>query len=269
VSLLWRDQVRIGVAPNRLIVAGYQRGVNPRLVRRDIVEVEPGNSGPGWQAAIEALPAALAPSRAAKPEVSVILSNCFVRYALVPWNPTLRTEAEWLALARHRLTTVHGTAAERWELRVTETVRMGSLIACGVEAELLDAVQAKVTEGRAKLSSVQPYLIAAFNRIRTKIGQESCWLVIEEPGCLVIALIRGGHWLSIRCRYVDANWRASFAEILEREGALLALDEPCSRVVVYTPSAFDADTSGAFQLRDLTLVGGTAADYQPLAMALA
>jgi len=85
----------------------------------------------------------------------------------------------------------------------------------------------------------------------------------------VIALIRGGHWLSIRCRYVDANWRASFAEILKREGALLALDEPCSRVVVYTPSAFDADTSGAFQLRDLTLVGGTAADYQPLAMALA
>ena len=80
---------------------------------------------------------------------------------------------------------------------------------------------------------------------------------------------RAGHWLSIRCRYVDANWRASFAEILERESALLALDEPCNRVVVYTPSAFDTDASSGYQLRDLTLVGGTAADYQPLAMALA
>src|SRR4029078_3131382 len=79
VSLLWGDQVRIGVAPNRLIAAGYQRGVNPRLVRRDIVEVEPGNSGPGWQAAIEAVPAALAPFRAAKTERSVLLSKCFVR----------------------------------------------------------------------------------------------------------------------------------------------------------------------------------------------
>jgi len=269
VSLLWRDQIRIGVAPNRLILAGYRRGVNPRLVRRDIIEVQPVDGTPGWQAAIDALPQALAPSRAAKPEVSIILSNCFVRYALVPWNPTLRTEAEWLALARHRLAAVHGPAAEHWELRVTDTIRMGSLIACGVEGVLLDALQAKVAEGRATLNSVQPYLIAAFNRIRTKIGQESCWLVIEEPGCLMLALIRAGQWLSMRCRYVDLNWRASFAEILERESALLALDEPCSRVVVYTPTAFDTDASSGYQLRDLTLVGGTAADYQPLAMALA
>lgn len=269
MSLLWRDQVRVGVAPNRLIVAGYQRGVNPRLVRRDIIEVEPADAAPGWQAAIDALPAALAPSRAGKPEVSIILSNCFVRYALVPWNPTLRTEAEWLALARHRLTAVHGAAAEHWELRVTDTVRLGALIACGVESALLDAVQARVKEGRATLSSVQPYLIAAFNRIRTKIGLESCWLVIEEPGCLMLARIRGGHWLSIRCRYVDASWRASFPEILERESALLALDEPCSRVVVYTPTAFDTDACSGYQLHDLTLVGGTAADYQALAMALA
>ena len=269
MSLLWRDQVRVGVAPNRLILAGYRRGVNPRLARRAIIEVQPADGAPGWQAAIDALPEALAPSRAGKPEVSIILSNCLVRYALVPWNPTLRTDAEWLALARHRLMTVHGAAAEHWELRITDTVRMGSMIACGVESALLDALQAKVTESRATLSSVQPYLIAAFNRIRTKIGQESCWLVIEEPGCLMLALIRGGHWLSIRCRYVDPDWRASFAEILERESALLALDEPCNRVVVYTPAAFGTDASSGYQLRDLTLVGGTAADYQPLAMALA
>jgi len=269
VSLLWRDQVRVGIAPNRLILAGYQRGVNPRLVRRDIIEVQPADTGSAWQASIDALPEALAPSRAAKPEVSIILSNCFVRYALVPWNPTLRTEAEWLALARHRLTAVHGAAAEQWELRVTDTVRMGSLIACGVEGALLDAVQAKVAESRATLSSVQPYLIAAFNRIRTKIGQESCWLVIEEPGCLMLARIRGGHWLSIRCRYVEENWRENFAEILERESALLALDEPCARVIVYTPMAFDGDACSGFQLRDLTLAGGTAAEHQPLAMALA
>jgi hypothetical protein len=269
VSLLWRDQVRVGVAPNRLILAGYQRGVNPRLVRRDVIEVQPADTGSAWQAAIDVLPEALAPSRAAKPEVSIILSNCFVRYALVPWNPTLRTEAEWLALARHRLSAVHGAAAEQWELRVTDTVRMGSLIACGVEGALLDAIQAKVAESRATLSSVQPYLIAAFNRIRTKIGQESCWLVIEEPGCLMLARIRGGHWLSIRCRHVEENWRASFAEILERESALLALDEPCTRVIVYTPMAFEGDAGSGFQVRDLTLAGGTPSEYQPLAMALA
>ena len=269
MSLLWRDQVRIGVAPERLILAGYQRGVNPRLVRKDIIEVQPHDAAPPWQAAVDALPDALAPSRAAKPEVSIILSNCFVHYALVPWTPALRTEAEWLALARHRLVAVHGAAAEHWELRVTDTVRMGALIACGVEATLLDALQAKVAEARATLSSVQPYLIAAFSRIRTKIGHESCWLVIEEPGCLMLALIRGGHWLSIRCRQVDPDWRASFGELIERESALLAVEQPCTKVIVYTPLAFEPDASSGFQVRDLTLVGGTSADFQPLAMALA
>jgi hypothetical protein len=269
VSLLWRDQVRIGVAPDRLVLAGYQRGVNPRLVRRDIIEVRPNDAAPGWQSAIDALPAALATWRSGKPEVSIILSNCFVHYALVPWNPARRTDAEWLALARHRLAAVHGAAAEHWELQVTDTVRMGALIACGVEIALLDALQAKVTEARATLNSVQPYLIAAFNRIRTKIGHESCWLVIEEPGCLMLALIRGGHWLSIRCRHVDPDWRASFAELIERESALLAVEQPCTKVIVYTPLAFESDSSSGFQVRDLTLVGGTAADFQPLAMALA
>jgi hypothetical protein len=269
LSLLWRDQVRIGVAPDRLIVAGYQRGVNPRLVRREILEVPPNDAAPAWQAAVDAVPDALASSRAGRPEVSIVLSNCFVRYALVPWDPTLRTEAEWLGLARHRLAALHGAAAEHWELRVTDTVRMGALIACGVEPALLDALQARVAEARATLNSVQPYLIAAFSRIRTKIGQESCWLVIEEPGCLMLALIRAGHWLSIRCRHVDASWRANFAELLERESTLLALEQPCTKVVVYTPNAFDADSSHVYQLRDLTLVGGTAADYQPFAMALA
>ena len=269
MSLLWRDQVRIGVVPDRLIVAGYQRGVNPRLMRKDIIEVEAQDGAPGWQAAVNAIPEALAPSRARKPEVSVILSNCLVRYALVPWNSTLRTEAEWLALARHRLIAVHGPAAEHWELRVTDTVRAGALIACGVEVALLDAVQAKVAEARATLHSVQPYLIAAFNRIRNKIGHESCWLVIEEPGCLMVALIRAGHWMSIRFRHVDPDWRAAFPDLIERESALLALEEPCTRVVLYTPFAFDADHCGGYQLRDLTLAGGTAADYQPLAMALA
>ncbi len=269
VSLLWRDQVRIGVAPDRLIVAGYQRGVNPRLVRKDIIEVQPQDAAPGWQAAIDALPEALAPSRARKPEVSIVLSNCLVRYALVPWDSTLRTEADWLAIARHRLVAVHGPAAEHWELRVTETVRMGALIACGVEVALLDAVQARVAEARAILHSVQPYLIAAFNRIRNKIGLDTCWLVIEEPGCLMLALIRAGHWMSIRFRHVDANWRAAFQEILERESSLLALEEPCTRVVLYTPFGFEADACGGYQLRDLTLAGGTAPEYQPLAMALA
>jgi len=269
VSLLWRDQVRIGLGPDRLIFAGYQRGVHPRLVRKDIIEVHPDSAQLYWQAAIDALPAALAAFSPGKPDVTVVLSNCFVRYALLSRNAAVRTEAEWLAIARHRMTSVHGRIAEGWEIRVTETVRNGPLIACAVDSTLLDGLQAKVAEGRAALSSVQPYLIAVFSRIRPKISHESCWLLIEEPGCLMLVLIRSGQWLSIRCRHVDADWRAAFPEILERESAFLALDEPCTKVILYTPTAFDAGACSGYQVRDLTLAGGAAPGDRPLAMALA
>jgi len=269
VSLLWRDQVRLGVGPDRLVVAAYRRGVHPRLVRKDIVRVDAAESAEAWRAALEAVPAALGASATQRPDVSVVLSNVFVRYALLPWNPALRTEAEWVALARHRLESVHSESRGDWEVRVTETMRGGPLVACAVERPLLDALEAKIAEGRGRLLSVQPYLMAAFNRLRHKISNQTCWLVIEEPGCLLLVLIQRGSWVSIRNRRVDEHWREQFPEILERESALLALGEPCNEVFAYTPSAFETDSFGGYRLRDLTLPRGTAPDDQPFAMALA
>jgi hypothetical protein len=266
---LWRDQVRLGVGPDRLVLAAYRRGVHPRLVRKDILRVEPGDAAEGWRPALDAIPSTLAASPTQRPDVSVVLSNMFVRYALLPWNPALRTEAEWMALARHRLESVHAQAPGDWELRVTETMRGGPLVACAVERALLDALEERIAEGRGRLLSVQPYLMAAFNRLRHKISNQTCWLVIEEPGCLLLVLIQRGSWMSIRNRRVDERWREEFSEILERESALLALDEPCNEVVVYTPSAFETDSLNGYHLRDLTLARGTARDDQPFAMALA
>jgi len=269
VSLLWRDQVRLGVGPDRLVLTAYRRGVHPRLVRKDMVRVDPIDAAEPWRATIDVLPAALVATGASRPDVSVVLSNSFVRYALLPWNPALRTDAEWIALAKHRLESVHGEAAGPWEVRVTETMRGGPLVACAVERSLLDALEAKIAEGRARMLSVQPYLMAAFNRLRHKISNQTCWLVIEEPGCLLLVLIQRGSWVSIRSRRVDEHWRERFPEILERESALVSLGEACTEVVVYTPTAFETDSFSGYHLRDLTLARGTAPDDQPFAMALA
>ena len=269
MSLWRRDLLRIGLGPDRLVVAGYRRGVQLQLVRRDIISVEAGEAH-GWQASIDALPGALLACGFRAPEVSVVVSNSFARYALLASNPAIRSESEWIALARHRLASVHGADAEGWELCLSETVRGGARIACAIDGLLLDALQAKVAEGRARLHSVRPYLMAAFNRIRPKIGDESCWLVIEEPECcIVLALIQRGHWVSIRMRRVDEHWRSQLCEILKRESALLALSEPCTKVVAYTANPFEIDSDADCQMRDLTLAAGNAPVDQPLAMALA
>lgn len=268
MSRLWREQLQIGLCPDRLIVVGRQRGLRPRLTKKEIIAVSSSREAPDWRAAINALPAALAPQARGKTEVTVILSNHFVRYALLAWNATLKTQDEWLALARHRLASVHGAAVEGWALRACETAPRGPRLVAAADQALLDALAERIAAGGATLVSVQPYFMAAFNRIRRAIGKESCWLVNEEPGRLTLALIERGIWRAIRSRGVDDRWPAALAEILDRESAAQGLDQPCTRVVIHAQEALDAGVHGAYHVRDLTLPAGLPSSDRQLAMAL-
>ena len=81
---------------------------------------------------------------------------------------------------------------------------------------------------------------------------------IFGPGPRVNALIQRGAWVAIRSRRSDERWRVVLPEILEREGAFLGLDKPCTRVVVCAQGEFDtrmhdAWRAHAMSYRDLAL----------------
>jgi hypothetical protein len=260
-------RLRIGLAPGALLVAAYAGRLRSVLASAESVAVS-GGAGPAWRAAVDALPSALAPHAAARPEVTLVLSSHFARYALLGADPALRTAEEWLAYARHRMESVHGHAVADWELRVTETGGNGPRLACAIDRALIEAAEARVAECGAALVSVQPYLMTAFNRVRVRLGGRPCWLVIAEPGRLALALIRGGAWHSIRCRNTDESWRRRLPDILARESAALTLEQPCTDVVVMTPEELDGEPGGGLQIRDLTLPRGAAGTQQFLAMVL-
>jgi hypothetical protein len=264
---LWRDQLRIGLAPDRLVLAAYRRGIRPVLAGKDLIAVEPSRSLGDWRPAVEALPAALARFPGNRAQVTVVLSNHFARYALLPWIPALRTDDEWLALARERLAIVHGQSAEEWTVLASETAHHGPRVACAVDRALLEALEEKIGGG-ATLVSVQPYLMAAYNRVRPAIEGESCWLVVAEPGRLTLALIQDGVWGAIRTRRADERWQAMLPDILERESAVLALDNACPQVIVHTQDTIDADAEGAFRIRDLTATADAGLDDRKFAMVL-
>jgi len=266
VSFLWRNYTRIGFCADRLIVAGYRRGLRPALSGEHIVAVDARGAtatkapAPHWQAAADALPDAIRQANARKTDVTVILSNQFVRYALLPANPALKTEEEWLAFARHRLTAVHGNAVADWALRSSPATPRGPRVVGAVDKALVASMRARIEDAGASLVSVQPFLIAAFNRTRETCSP-SCWLVVAEAGRLTLALIQQGVLHAIRSRRVDHRWQAMLPEILEREGALLALGEPCTQAVVYTHEQLDSSAHATIQLsaqsyQNLTLAWG-------------
>jgi hypothetical protein len=255
VSRLLRNQLRIGLGPDRLFVAGRRRGFHRTAARTEMMMVEAGREPGEWRPAVEALPAAIALSQLHRPEVTVVLSNQFVRYALLPWNEALRTDEEWLALARHRLNAVHGAPSRDWIVRVSPAAHGSERVASAADRELIEAVRAKVGECGAKLVSAQPNLMATFNAMRKDIGKETCWLVIRDDSRLTLALFERGSWRALRMRRIDAARPTPLREILERECAMLALGPASVRSVLVVQEDFAVNGREGLQLPDWARAG--------------
>ena len=261
-----RRRIRVGLAPERIVLAGYGGGRRPSLAQAEAIFVEPRPDAARWQAAVDALPSALAQLDGGIGPVTVILSSQLVRYAVLPWNAALKSENDWLAYARHRLQSVHGAAIAEWDFRICSTAPHGPRLVSATDRALLEALGAAVGTAGGTLESVQPYLMAAFNRAAPLPGDSSFWLVIEEPGRLTLALVQDGCWRSVRSRRVDARWRDELPAILERESAALGLEEPCTEIALHAEAIPADGAAGEFRLRDLLATAGE--DRRTLAMVL-
>ena len=241
MSPLWLSRkTRLGVCPDRILVAGGKS-----------VPVSPGTD------VLEVLSSVLKEKQ--RHQLSIVLADSFVKYMLLPFNPALKSDDQWLALARHRLATVYGAQAAEWEVKLTATAPRGARLACAIERSLVAALAERSVAARTDLVSVQPFLVAAFNQIRDLAAGGACWLVVEEPGRLTLAYLQKGAWIAVRSRRVDGRWRMVLPEIIERESACLALPETCTRVIVCAQEAFDTGMHEAFRLN--------AVSYTDLALA--
>lgn len=216
MSLSWLERARLGLCPERIVLR--RRG------KEQAHRVTPLEGAPAWRAAVDALPGAL--GERAPRRLDVILSHHFVRYALLPWSEALRTEAAWLAYARHRLAELHGAPLEGWALRVSASAPRGARIACATEQALLDALRGKLAQRGVRATSVQPHLMAAFNRERRALRGASCWLVVEEAGRLALACFERGAWTALRVRRAGARRSEALPLLLQRESALLGRERP-------------------------------------------
>jgi len=225
VSPSWRDDLRVSVCPRRLVLARYRRALRRRLIESAVVPIEDE-------------PAAELARLAGKARVTVVLSNHFVRYALLPPTRALRSRDEWSAYARHTFASTFGEAARSWEVRLCSTGFRHPRLACAVESSLLSSLRAV-----SGVVSIQPYLMSAFNERRGRLPREAAWFVLQEEGRLTFALIAGGAWRLVRSRQANGDWQSLLPELLDRE--IAASGEPgCDRVFLCAESEAPASLGG-------------------------
>jgi hypothetical protein len=241
VSPSWRERVRIAIAPHRVALVRFGRGLRPRVRDRKLLPCA-AESGNGWAGALESLREALAHPNVSRADATVILSNHFVRYLALPWSTQLVTEREQIEFARARLVQIHGEAAAGWSLRLSPAPAGRARLCAAMDDAPLDALRAAISASPLKLVSVQPALMAQFNAARGRIGDDA-WLAIAERGRLLMAWIAGGEWRSVRSRPLNGE-AVRLGAVLEQERLLLSAQARSARVLLGVLDDVAVDTEG-------------------------
>lgn len=260
MSLLSREELNIVLYPDhvQMVRIGRElslRGVTHRVLAKLSAPCEEGGADAPWSGALQALDTALSGQHFKGAVATVVLSNRFMHYALVPWSAALNDEAEEMAFTRHCFKGMYGDVAERWEVRLSSEKPGVARLASALDKTFLDELRALFQRSGARLASIQPHLMAVFNNCRRTLGERNAWFVMVEEGNLCLARLYRGNWISVRTMRVGSDWNDTLAAILERE-AYLADCVAASEVLIWAPERGTAaiPTSGGWQVRELTPV---------------
>jgi hypothetical protein len=146
-----------------------------------------------------------------KGKVTLVLSNHYVRYALVPWSTALSGDTEETAYVRHHFVRVYGERAKEWSFRASPSSGAAPRLCSAIDTSLLEDLKRAFARAQSKLVSVQPQLMATFNRWRGAVPAAGAWLVMVEPERACVALYAKGNWQSVQ------NSRGEWLPLLERE----------------------------------------------------
>ena len=208
MSRLFPERLLIALSPAEVSAVRWRGFPRRRVVATSRVACDAASGGEPWQGAVAALDA-LQDQGPCK--VTVVLSNHFVRYAVVPWSDALGTPAEEDAYVRHHFVKIHGERAKTWRLRSSESAAGAPRLASAVDAGLIDALARRFPQGgRARLVSVQPQLMRKFNEWRGLVPAQGAWLVLAEADRACVALLAGGRWRTVQ------NGKEPWLEQLER-----------------------------------------------------
>ena len=242
MSPLWRDQIRISLSPSHVALLRFGKGLKPRLTAKTAVACPAlaSNTDAPWSGALTVLADLLNKPEWQHADATVIFSNAFARFQLLPWNENITSAEEQRAFARHKLAAVYGDSSE-WEIRIAEGNAGTETLACGMHLKLLDSITACCSKHGLRLRSLQPYLMAAYNRVRQDLAQGNVWFAVAEAERVCIMRLENGAWRSVHCRSLNAdNTLAALVSVLEREQQLAGLDEQTATTLLYAPGVTPA-----------------------------
>jgi len=241
VSLLLRDQLRIDLRPDRVVLVRQRGWPRKTVVARQIEICGAPLAGEAlWEPVLRAMHAGAAAIGNGRLDATVVLSHHFVRYALIPRGAQLSNDREEQAYLRYCFSKTYGGDAEHWALRQSASGRGEILVASAIDQRLLDGLDRVATACSWRLTSVQPSLMTVFNHWRRRLHGAALWFISVEPGRLCIVRVNHGQWSSLRTIKIDDGWLTRLPQLLDRELQLSGCDTPRGSVFISAPDVSHA-----------------------------
>ncbi|MFC5697082.1 hypothetical protein ACFPU0_16120 [Pseudomonas sp. GCM10022186] len=225
-----------------------------------------GVGGPAWPAALAALQPLLERRRPGRASLRVLLGSHYTRFCLVPWSDAINSPEELAGYARLCFEDIYGELDAGWQLCLSPEAAGRPRLAAAMPAELLAQLRVLARAGGMRVSSVQPYLMAAFNRFRPALAADDFLFLVAEPGRGSLLLARGGRWTAVRSVALDGS-AAALDDLIARESQLQGLEhEAPAALYLHAPGRAGRVAAGVAHL-DAELPDGQG-DDPLLAMAM-
>jgi hypothetical protein len=210
------DQYVASLALDAVSLVRLKSGLKTQLVEKLHVECTASSHAQPWLSAVAELEKLLMKSQRGLP-ITVVLSNQFVRYNIIPAMPPLTASDKITTVATQCFRETYGDIVDDWLIRVNPLPDGDTLIANAVDAALVLALETLSKKYACKLKSIQPYLMSGFNSIRRQVNTQASCYVQVEAGRIYIALARDGAWQTIVGSGVGPDWSQSLASLITRE----------------------------------------------------
>jgi len=237
VSPLWRDQIQVFLAPGRIDLVRTTRGFKPVQSAKVTVWCEPVQDAPVWQAAVQQLEKHL--MDAAGAQLSVTLSNHFVRYVALLPQAEIATPEEVSSYAAFRMREVYAERVNSWALSVSEWTPLSGAVCAAIPRDLMVQLEEMAARCRCTLKEIEPYFASVYDRWQKLLDGNKTYFAVIEAGRICLAVLINGSWHSIRNQRILHNAAAELLAALDQEAILTGSKEAIEQVHVFAPEQAD------------------------------
>lgn len=233
MSPLWRDQLHVFFAPERVDLVRSARGLKSTDITNITAKCHQAPGKQQWEAPMHELAKML--ERAEKTAMTVTISNHFIRYVVLPPEDEITTPDEVFAYAGFRMREVYAERVNDWILSVSAWSPSSGAICAAISRELMMQIQELALRYKIKLIGIVPYLLSAFDQWHNVFDDKRTYFVLVETGRFCIALLKDNVWQNIRNQRILHNVEEELLAALDQEAIFYGHKEAVEEIRLFSP----------------------------------